>query len=307
MRPTSELREVVRLFRARILEKGLTLSVDAPEGPPAYVLADALRLRQILANTLSNAVKFTERGGVALRLAITPSGPGRVTVRYEIEDTGIGIAPGELSRLFRPFTQASDVRGGRYGGSGLGLVICRKLAQLMSGSFDVESEPGRGSKFILEVPVTVSQEPARSAEAEPRDTERRISARVLLVEDNPVNRKLAQRMLEKLGCTVRLAEDGITALEVATREAFDLVLMDWQMPGMDGLETTRRMKALWPAEQQVPVVALTASAMEGDRAACLDAGMCDYLTKPLQMSTLAAALERWLETPAEPESAPRGS
>lgn len=131
-----------------------------------------------------------------------------------------------------------------------------------------------------------------------------MNARVLVVEDNAVNRKLVQRMLEKLGCTVDIAEDGPRALEAAARGSFDLVLMDWQMPGMDGLETTRRMKAIWRPDRQVPVVALTANAMEGDRALCLQAGMSDYLTKPLQMSTLEAALERWVGTPAVPESMP---
>ena len=304
--PTGELREVVRMFRARAIEKGLTLSMEAPPGPPVYVLADKLRLRQILANLLSNSVKFTERGGVTLRLAITPVGPGRVSVRYEIEDTGIGISAADLSKLFQPFAQAGDVRGPRFGGSGLGLVICRKLASLMGGRLDVQSTPGRGSKFVLDVPMTVSAAaPQREDSAEPVG-ERHLCARVLVVEDNAVNRRLVQRMLEKLGCTVELAEDGVQGLEAAARGRFDLVLMDWQMPGMDGLETTRRMKALWPPDRQVPVVAVTANAMEGDRAACLEAGMCDYLTKPLRMSALAAVLERWVAGPSATESAHQG-
>jgi signal transduction histidine kinase/ActR/RegA family two-component response regulator len=301
--PAAELQEVVRLFRARLVEKGLELKIETPDSP-TQVMADALRLRQVLANMLSNAVKFTQRGGVALRLAITPAGHGRVIVRYEIEDTGIGISAEDLSQLFQPFTQANAVRTARYGGSGLGLVICKKLTGLMGGRLEVESEPDRGTRFIVELPLTLAAEPCRA----PQPTlavSKPVKARVLVVEDNPVNRKLVQRMLEKLGCTVHIAEDGRRALEAAAHGSFDLVLMDWQMPGMDGLEATRRMKAIWPPERQVPVVALTANAMEGDRALCLEAGMSDYLTKPLRMSTLEAALERWAGTPAAPESMPR--
>ena len=302
--PTAELHEVVRLFRARLVEKGLKLTIETPD-TPTQVLADALRLRQVLANMLSNAVKFTQRGGVVLRLAITPAAHGRVTVRYEIEDTGIGISAEDLSQLFQPFTQAGAVRTARYGGSGLGLVICKKLAGLMGGHLDVESEPDRGTKFIVELPLALAAESHRPTQSATPAISKPVNARVLVVEDNAVNRKLVQRMLEKLGCTVHIAEDGPRALEVAARGSFDLVLMDWQMPGMDGLETTRRMKAIWPPERQVPVVALTANAMEGDRALCLEAGMSDYLTKPLQMSTLESALERWVGMPAVPESMPR--
>ena len=289
--PAAELREVVRLFRARIVEKGLRVTVEAPN-LGVQVMADSLRLRQILANLLSNAVKFTEKGGVTLRLSLAPV-HGRIMVRYEVEDTGIGISKQDLSQLFQPFVQADGTRGPRYGGSGLGLVICRKLAVLMGGSLNVQSEVGRGTKFILEVildPATGHREAPAAAGPEPAKP---VSARVLVVEDNPVNRKLVQHMLQKLGCTVELASDGYMALQVAAKDTFDLVLMDWQMPGMDGLETTRRLKEMWPAERQTPIVALTANAMEGDRAACLKAGMSDYLTKPIQMASLANALEKW--------------
>jgi CheY-like chemotaxis protein len=258
-----------------------------------------------MANMLSNAVKFTDRGGVTLRLSITPVGQGQAVVRCETEDTGIGISAEDLPRLFQPFTQVTG-NGARCGGSGLGLAICKKLAGLMDGQMEVESEPGRGSKFVLSVPFALAHG-AGKAEAREKpfsETSRTpAGARVLVVEDNVVNRKLVQRMLEKLGCAVKLAEDGAQALEVAAGQEFDLVLMDWQMPGMDGLETTRRLKRLWSADRQVPVVALTASAMEGDRVACLEAGMSDYLTKPLGMAELAGVLERWAGVgPSQPTS-----
>ena len=164
--PTAELHEVVRLFRARLAEKGLKLTIETPD-TPTQVLADALRLRQVLANMLGNAVKFTHRGGIVLRLAITPAVHGRVTVRYEIEDTGIGISAEDLSQLFQPFTQANAVRTARYGGSGLGLVICKKLAGLMGGHLDVESEPDRGTKFIVELPLALASEPPAQAACHP--------------------------------------------------------------------------------------------------------------------------------------------
>jgi len=296
--PVMELREVVRLFRARIVEGGLSLTVEEPSGPRIRVTGDGLRLRQIMANMLSNAVKFTDRGGVTLRLSITPMGQGRAMVRYEAEDTGIGISPDDLSRLFRPFTQVNG-EGARSGGSGLGLVICKKLAGLMGGQIEVASERGRGSTFVLSVPLEMASGTSQAGAPERLSSESsgtQAGARVLVVEDNAVNRKLVQRMLEKLGCVVEVAEDGEQALEVAAGQEFDLVLMDWQMPGMDGLETTRHLKQLWAADRQVPVVALTASAMEGDRAACLEAGMSDYLTKPVRMASLGYVLDRWART-----------
>jgi signal transduction histidine kinase/CheY-like chemotaxis protein len=295
----AHLHEVGQLFRARILEKGLHLTIDAPQAA-VPVMADTLRLRQVLANLVSNAVKFTEHGGITLRLAVSVAGTERVRLRYEIEDTGIGIAPDDLARLFQPFSQARGADGARYGGSGLGLVICRRLALLMDGHLDVDSRPGEGTRFILEVPLAVAEAPETRL-AQPAVgpvAERAAAGRVLVVEDNPVNRKLVERMLQKLGCTVVVAENGAAALAVAAHQSFDMVLMDWQMPVMDGLETTRRLRELWAAGRQVPVIALTANAMEGDRAACLNAGMSDFLTKPIQMSTLAAALERWIGTSA---------
>ena len=295
--PAAELREVVRLFRARVAEKGLTLTVEEPPVAGTHVMGDALRLRQIMANLLANALKFTHRGGVVLRLAIGPLSPGRVSVRYEVEDTGIGIAPQDLPRLFQPFTQAGGSGGAGYGGTGLGLAICRMLAELMDGQIYAESELGRGSKFVLEVPLPLATTPRpATAAASPASPSQLSAAYVLVVEDDPVHQKLAKHMLERLGCIVAVAESGAEALELAAHLRFDLVLMDWKMPDMDGLETTRRMKSLWPAGQQVPIVALTANAMEGDRQKGIEAGMSDYLTKPLQMARLADVLACWITT-----------
>ncbi|HLK63449.1 MAG TPA: response regulator [Bryobacteraceae bacterium] len=293
--PAEEMREVVRLFRARIVEKALGLTVEEPTGTPIHLLGDALRIRQIMANMLSNAVKFTERGGVTLRLSLTPIDGGRVMLRYEAADTGIGISDADLAGLFQPFTQVNG-EGTTREGSGLGLVICDKLAALMGGRIEVQSERGHGSSFVLSVPLPTAAAAPASKFSKPASMDFSGTlggTRVLVVEDNPVNRKLVERMLEKLGCSVVVAEEGAQAIECVRHQEFDLVLMDWQMPGMDGLETTRRLKQLWPADRQVPIVALTASAMEGDRAACLRAGMSDYLTKPIRLAELRSVVDRW--------------
>jgi signal transduction histidine kinase len=290
--PTAELQEVVRLFRARIVEKGLGLKLVTPPSSGLRVMGDPLRLRQILANLVSNAVKFTERGGIALRLTIEEAGAEKITVQYEVEDTGIGISAEDMARLFRPFTQAEG-GGAKAGGTGLGLAISQKLASLMGGRITASSTPGVGSKFTFSLPMTVAAKGPQPAQSVTTLGPPVSCARVLVVEDNYINRRLVQKMLESLGCIVSVAEDGAQALEIAARETFDLVLMDWQLPDIDGLETTRRLKAQWPANRQVPVVALTAHAMDSHRAACIEAGMCDYMTKPVQMSGLADVVSRW--------------
>jgi CheY-like chemotaxis protein len=224
---------------------------------------------------------------------MAPLGPDRVMVRYSVQDSGIGISSGDLARLFQPFTQANSSVGPQYGGSGLGLAISRKLAHLMGGFVEVESERGRGSLFVAAIPFALASQPGDASPVAELTSEEAFSAQVLVVEDSAVNRRIVERMLEKLGCSVTLTESGAAALEAASRARFDLVLMDCQMPEMDGMETTRRLLAMWSPDRRTPVVALTANAMEGDRAACLAAGMSDYLTKPLEMAALRAALKRW--------------
>jgi signal transduction histidine kinase/ActR/RegA family two-component response regulator len=291
--PAALLRDVARLFRARAVEKGLDLNVEAPEGPGPQALGDPLRIRQILANLVGNAVKFTERGSVTLRLAAVPQSPSELLLRYEVADTGVGIPAPDIPRLFDVFTQAQNGRAGKFGGAGLGLAISRKLAILMGGRIDVRSTLGRGSAFTLEVMLPVSATVAPPAAAELPAGERPIGGRILVVEDNAVNQKLVRLMLTRLGCHAEVASSGPEALAMAAAGRYDLVLMDWQMPGMDGLETARRLKAQWAEGSEVPIVAVTASAMQGDREACLAAGMCDYLAKPIDIASLARVVERW--------------
>jgi signal transduction histidine kinase/ActR/RegA family two-component response regulator len=294
--PAAILEEVARLFRAEAVEKGLALRVDSQSGRVVRVIGDPLRMRQILANLVGNAVKFTDRGAVTMRLEVNFEGVDRVVLRYEVEDTGIGIAKEDIPRLFQAFSQAGNQGNPQPGSSGLGLAISRKLAVLMGGRIEVRSEQSRGSKFVLDVPLAVSTAPQPlelSHKGEPSSDI--AGVRVLVVEDNFVNRRLVQAMLEKLGCVADVAVDGSQALEMATEGKYDLILMDWQMPGLDGLETTRLLRKQWAPDRRTPVVALTASAMEGDRATCLAAGMSDYLAKPLEMATLGAMVSRWTE------------
>jgi signal transduction histidine kinase/ActR/RegA family two-component response regulator len=292
--PVESLREIFRLFRARAVEKGLDLVlVEPPDGVPP-VVGDQLRVRQILANLAGNAVKFTDQGEIALRLEVDAPRDGAATLRFAVRDTGIGIAAEDLPKLFDLFTQAHHSVSSKFGGTGLGLAISQKLAALMGGRIDAASTPGRGSVFTFSLTLPVSQRPAPAATpVEDLGARSALGARVLVVEDNPVNQKLVRIMLDRLGCSCDTASSGAEALRIAAERDFDLVFMDWQMPEMDGLETARRLIALWGTDRQTPIVAVTASAMAGDREACLAAGMADYLPKPIEMSGLARVVERW--------------
>ena len=288
------LADVARLFHARALEKGIQLRVATPAGTPVLVTGDALRIRQILANLTSNAIKFTDHGSVTLQLETARIG-SRASLRYNVIDTGIGIAPHRLPDLFRTYSQLENGHS-PVGSSGLGLVISGTLSQLMGGSIAVASQPEQGSTFTFAVSLPVAS--ALSARQAGQD-ELALPCRplrILVVEDNPVNRRLAQAMLAKLGCVAELAAGGEQALKMIDGQRYDLILMDWHMPGCDGLETTRRLHQQWTPEDRVPVIALTAAAMEGDRERCLQAGMADYLTKPIELARLAEILERWSRT-----------
>ena len=271
--------EIRALFAPACLQKGLRLRVETARAVPEVVVADAMRIRQVLANLLGNAVKFTSRGGVHVRLDVPR--PGRL--RIAVEDSGIGISAEQASRLFQPFVQADASMARRFGGTGLGLSISRRLCELMGGSLTVESTPGEGSTFAFELDTAAATAPL--AEELERELPH-FRARVLVVDDNPVNRQVAKRMLEKLGCTVEVASDGIEAVDSSARGGFDLVLMDVQMPGMDGLAATRAMRKV-AATASVPILALTANALAGDEQTCRDAGMNGYLTKPVRLHDLA--------------------
>lgn len=281
--------ESCRLFLPHAQSKGLRLEGHISTELPEHCLGDPARLRQVLLNLIANAIKFTEQGEV--RVAATRSGKGRLCLA--VHDTGPGIEAAKQEQLFEPFRQGDASTTRRYGGTGLGLAISRRLAEAMGGVLGVESEFGQGSRFWIELPL----EAVKYAEPELLDlplSPRAVGGRVLLVEDNPVNQQVAVAMLERYGCSVQVAESGQKALTIAAQERFDIIFMDVQLPDMDGLETTRRLRQMHDWGAVVPIIAMTAGGPGAERERCLAAGMRGYLTKPLRLPALGTLLRQSL-------------
>jgi signal transduction histidine kinase/CheY-like chemotaxis protein len=305
--------DVEALLQPAIAEHGLTLTVDYGAEVPHFVKGDPARTRQVLLNLASNAVKFTERGGVHIK--VSPSDAARI--RIDVTDTGIGITSEQLPSLFRQFTQADSSTTRRYGGTGLGLAISKSLVELMGGEIGAVSEPGKGSTFWFVLPLAAVTQPftdtastaamSKPAAADPAPTTAVVTAqvrsRLLLVEDNIVNQRIAVHMLAKLGCDIDIAQHGREAVERLSRIDYDLVFMDCQMPEMDGYEATRviRDPASSVLNHDIAVIAMTANAFAEDRERCLNAGMNDFMAKPIDRHKLAAMLAKWL--PPAQESA----
>ena len=281
-----ELSGLVRLMAYKAAERGVTVTLELSPVLPPFVRGDWARIRQVLLNLLGNAIKFTERGTV--QCTVEPS-QGRV--RFEVKDTGLGMTPEQLSRLFHPFTQGDASTTRRFGGTGLGLSISQRLVQLMGDTIEVQSTAGLGSTFWFCLALPAAEKPAQRGhdEAAPKAPPQRI----LVVEDDQVSRRLAQRLLEREGHSVAVARNGLEALTRLGEERFDVVLMDLQMPEMDGLEATRRVRAQAGLNARTPIVALTANASTEDRQACEAAGFSDYLTKPIAPHLLSQMLAHW--------------
>lgn len=305
--------QAVELVRARAAEKKLSLGIQPVFPLPQRIRTDPVRLRQILVNLVGNAVKFTEQGEVALRVQWQRDAQGRPMLHIAVRDTGIGMTAEQLGRLFCPFGPPAPGSAQRFGGTGLGLAISKRLAQLLGGDIAVESQPGRGSVFTVCIPAepvgdvwmhSLDESPEPKVTASEKD-EAHFCGRVLVAEDGLDNQRLIRALLERDGLEVHVAENGRAACRMVWQAAaegrpYDLVLMDMQMPEMDGYEATRQLREEgWIG----PVVALTAEAMDGDRARCLQAGCDDYLSKPIERSAFRAALARWL--PAQTAACPR--
>jgi signal transduction histidine kinase/CheY-like chemotaxis protein len=292
------VRDAIAIFETRIRAKGLRLLVDLSHVPHA-LRGDRTRLAQALVNYLGNAVKFTDAGSIRLACALVESTDADCVLRFEVTDTGIGVTPEQQARLFEPFVQADMSSTRQYGGTGLGLALTRRIAQMMGGNTGVDSTPGRGSTFWL----TVRLRRGVDALAAPPDLPSGLAseavrrefrdARVLLVEDEPMSREVAQAVLEELGLAVTSARNGAEAIRLFEAGDFDLVLMDLQMPVLGGLDATRAIRRL-ERGRDVPILALTANAFAEDRARCHDAGMNDFIPKPMDPETMSATLLRWL-------------
>ncbi len=287
---------VISLLNAKAEAKQIRLRLKIAEGTPREVLGDAGRLRQVLTNLIDNAIKFTLEGFVMVQVSPKPGPPGIHPVTITVRDSGIGMTPAQLDNVFEKFTQADTSTTRRFGGTGLGLTICRQLTELMGGGISATSEPGVGSTFTLTFPFQTPETagPASATAALPT----RLSGRVLLAEDYPANQKIARWMLERLGLTVTIAQDGKEVLaKLAAEGPFDAILMDCQMPEMDGYEATKAIRTGDVSVARLPIIAMTAAALASDRDRCLASGMNDYISKPVQQGDLARVLARWLTSP----------
>ncbi|PWQ95596.1 response regulator [Leucothrix pacifica] len=285
------LNETEQFYRPIVTEKGLLLDVKYDDVRNQYVKGDAIRIKQILNNYLNNALKFTTQGNIYLTVTQLESG----AFNFSVRDTGIGISPEDKEDLFKDFSQVNTGANRTFGGSGLGLAISKRLAVLMGGDVGVESEFGKGSRFWAELPLKVAtkeefDQQNRHEQVSEENALEGITAKVLLVEDNKVNQMVARKLLEKQGCIVTIANNGVEALDTLQKAEFHLVLMDCQMPVMDGFEATRKIRQ---SGSTIPIVALTANAQNTDRDACLEAGMNDFLSKPFDPRKLYQLISQY--------------
>jgi signal transduction histidine kinase/CheY-like chemotaxis protein len=291
--PRAAVEAVARMMAPLASVKGLAISVKADAGLPPYLIGDEQRLRQIVINLVGNAVKFTEKGGVQIGVVARKVTDVDCRLRIEVVDTGVGIAPEHRHRLFERFTQIDSSTARRHGGTGLGLSICKRLVELMGGEIGFDSDYGKGSSFWFEVPLDIAEE-ARSAapsvDGAPDEGPAQRPLRILLAEDNQTNRRIVSNMLAKSGHRVVVVGDGRAAADIASRDEFDLVFMDLQMPHLDGFQATKAIRALRGAAGRVPIIALTANTLGGVAERCFEAGMNGYLSKPVRRNEIAKAI-----------------
>ncbi len=292
------VKDIVVLHSLKSEQQGVMLTQAIDEKLPASLMGDPTRIRQIIVNLVSNALKFTREGEVKVSVEVIKNNIDSVDLKVTVSDTGIGIPKKALDTLFNAFTQADGSTTRKYGGTGLGLAIVSQLVDMMDGTLGVESEEGKGSAFWFIASFQCSNQAVETIEPPEKESEKsQLSAKVLLVEDNPINQMVAMKMLQKVGLSAVLANNGIEALEILKQQSFDLVLMDCQMPEMDGFDATREIRkqdirALHG--KSLPIIAMTANVMSGDRERCLEVGMDDYIGKPVQRDKLEAVLRKWL-------------
>ena len=303
------LDEICPMFELSAKAKGIFFSVRMDRTVPSVVKGDPTRLRQILVNLLSNGIKFTARGSVSLGVSAKEGQSDLPIISFVVEDNGIGIPQDKMDRLFKTFSQVDSATNRRYGGSGLGLAICRELVDMMGGTISVESVEGKGTSFTVDIPMAVGKEALCIFPSEPARFPLMSGGcpRLLLVEDIPTNVEVAKGILGKMGFECDVAFNGQEALDALRSQDYDLVLMDVQMPVMDGIEATRAIRINEPSHRRLPIVAMTAHSMAGDRERFFLAGMDDHLAKPVTLESLSRVLGRWFPSLAVPEpTAPTG-
>lgn len=292
---------IIGTFSRDAERRGLLVNYKIDSRVPDFVRCDPVRLRQVLTNLISNAIKFTEKGGIALEIALEKETDKEIRLLFSVKDTGIGMSQEAQARIFRSFVQADASTTRKHGGTGLGLVISKQLVELMDGQIGVRSEPGKGSVFWFEVTMHRSLQNVRLDDLLVTEEHDRaeLAGRILVVEDNPVNLNVARKILHSLGLQSEAVINGKQALDVIGQRHFDLVLMDCQMPVMDGYDATRaiRLRESLKGLERLSVIAMTANAMPGDRKRCIDAGMDDYLSKPIMPDLLKQMMRRWLPEP----------
>jgi CheY-like chemotaxis protein/HPt (histidine-containing phosphotransfer) domain-containing protein len=293
--PVMILDNVVSMLTPRAQEKGTALRVTMLSNVQRWFRGDPMRLRQVLINLVNNALKFTDKGSVTIEASVLQEAAGIARLRFEVVDTGIGISEEAQGSLFQTFTQADGSITRRFGGSGLGLAICKQLVELWDGKIGCTSKVGAGSRFWFEISLPATEAPTAESESSQIPSDpivRRRNLTLLLVEDNPINQQVAQLVLASSGHKVDVVDNGLSAIEAVRAKRYDVVLMDVQMPGLDGMETTRRIRALPQPASKVPIIAVTANAMSGAREEYLAAGMNDYISKPFAPVELRAKIER---------------
>lgn len=299
------IHDIHGLFEPKAQGKNLWLDIKDRLGADHLVIGDPLRIRQILSNFLGNAIKFTEEGGISLTVALDRRSDKQAIARFEIKDTGIGIEPGAIQRVFSPFEQGDRMTGSKFGGTGLGLAICKKLALLMGGDVGVESEQGKGTTFWLQIDLEMQEVDQSSAGPVNQLAHQQTSQAsmtpccdILVAEDEPDMAFLIEDMLEEAGHRVTIASDGASVLKLLEEKTFDMIFMDGRMPDMSGFETTAKIRKLPNDRAKIPIIALTAEAMTGDRERFLSAGMDDYISKPVDYEELIKTIARCSQQPA---------
>ena len=296
------------LYSVKVEEKHLHFAIKIPPEVPCNLIGDALRLEQVLGNLLSNAIKFTKRGEVVLSVESIDTTDDNTLLRFAVRDSGIGVRAQDLEKLFETFAQADGSTTRLYGGTGLGLAICQRLVNLMGGEITVESKSGQGSLFVFDLEFKLADPEAVKAATQTPDAipaNLSFQGRVLLAEDNRINQQVAGELLQAVGLDVHIAETGLQAVEALRSESFDLILMDLQMPEMDGYQATEAIRKD-PAYRDLPIIAMTAHAMSGDRERCLNRGMNDHVAKPVEPATLYTTLSRWLKPSPSTKPLPQG-